>query len=295
MEHHIKQRYSSDNDLSNACRTEILRVCTEFIDSDLADKNFVQELTSGEDSRFWARVSEALLFDQLNSHQFNVCSKEVGPDFLVKDQDQKVWIEVICPEPKGIPDAWLDFKEGVVAFPGNDILLRWTAAIKEKAEKLVGKNDNLGYLKQGHVSEDDAYVIAINGCQLRNGLFPSFTGVSGFPFAVEAVFPIGAFQLQINSNNKQVVESGHQYRSSVLTNNHATVETNIFLNPQFQSVSALWAVDINGDGVIGNPEPTAIIHNPIAKNPIRQGLLPANCEYVATLNNYGELERIVRK
>jgi len=54
------------------------------------------------------------------------------------------------PGTRGVPAGWLTFNEGSTDFPHVDILLRWTAAIKEKAEKLIGSADGTinGYLQQ---------------------------------------------------------------------------------------------------------------------------------------------------
>ena len=88
----------------------------------------------------------------------------VGPDFLVMNGERKIWIEVVCPEPVQLPDKWLNFQPNtVVSFPHEEILLRWTSAIKVKAEQLIGnENRPRGYLASGIVAKEDAYVIAVN-------------------------------------------------------------------------------------------------------------------------------------
>jgi hypothetical protein len=156
--------------------------------------------------------------------------------------------------------------------------------IKEKAEKLIGNADGTitGYLQKGVVASNEAYVIAVNGCQLRNGPFSALSGISQFPFAAEAVFPIGPIQLKINRENGKVVDRGHQHRPYIINRNNAQVPAFTFLDPRFNPISAIWAVDFNGGSVIGNSEPMAVIHNPNALNPISMGFLPADSEYVAT-------------
>ena len=286
IEAHIIQRYPCSDPRSVAYRNELIRVCNEFVERGLADRKFVRELTSGQDTKFWACISEALLADRLRNKDFPKRSTVgEGPDFLVADGDLKVWIEVICPEARGIPAGWLSMEVGVVTdFPHVDILLRWTAAIKEKAEKLIGNADGTitGYLKKGVVASNEAYVIAVNGCQLRNGPFSTLFGISQFPFAAEAVFPFGPIQLRINRETLKVVERGHQHRPYIINRNEAQVPAYTFLDPRFNPISAIWAVDLNGGSAIGNTEPMAVIHNPNALNPIPIGFLPADSEYVAT-------------
>jgi hypothetical protein len=84
-------------------------------------------------------------------------------------------------------------------FPHEPLLLRWTAAIKEKAEKLLGNAAGAkGYLDKGIVATDDTYVIAVNGRLLRGPHFATINGISQFPFAVEAAFAVGPIAVVIN-------------------------------------------------------------------------------------------------
>jgi hypothetical protein len=251
-------------------REALSRACVAFVESGLADRKFQTELSSGSDTSFWSCVSEALVYQKLSGETFlprpNLGS---GPDFLVKAGDRRLWIEVICPEPSGIPSEWLAVKLGAVtSMPHQEILLRWTSAIKEKTEKLVGSRDGtkLGYLQLGYVKPDDIYVIAVNGCRFRHGPFSALVGISQFPYAAEAVFPIGPYQIRIDKATLKTVGRGHAQRFTINKPNGALVPSHAFLDPYFARVSAIWAVDFNGCSAIGNPEPSAVIHNPNAIN-----------------------------
>lgn len=291
IEEHINQRFPCDTPQCVAYRQSLIRVCNEFIDRGLADPTFIGELTSSQDSKFWSRLSEALLADRLRNKTFPPRTNPgEGPDFLVLDGTRKTWIEAICPEPRGVPEDWRNFQTGVTHFPHEAILLRWTAAVKEKAEKLIGSanGEAAGYLQTGIVAPEDPYIIAINGCQLRNGVFSALFGISQFPFAVEAVFPVGPYQLSIDRETSEVVDRGHQYRPYVTNRNGALVPAYTFLDDRFNNISAIWAVDLNGGSVIGSSEPMVVVHNPNAINPIPVGFLPADNEYVATPNGDGD-------
>ena len=269
-----------------AVREHIAKVCAEFVESGRADPKFVIELTSDSTQKFWACVSEALIALRLRDKQFgNRKTIGAGPDFLLMNGTQRVWVEVICPEPAGVPMEWLEPKSGeAISFPHQEILLRWTSAIKAKSERLLGSEDGrqIGYITSGVVGPEDAYVIAVNGCRLRSGPFPALFGISQFPFAAEAVFPVGPYQLQINTESLQVVDRGYQHRPYLLNKNQAQVPALAFLNPRFNPISAIWALDLNGGSAIGNSEPSAIIHNPNALNPVPFGFLPVDYEYAAT-------------
>lgn len=288
---HIEQRFPGNHPPMVAVREYLVNACKELTARGLADPTFTQELVSGSDQKFWARISEALIAQHLHDKTFGVRNtKGAGPDFLVMDGTKKVWIEVVCPEAIDVPTQWLDLKPGEAGdFPHEKILLRWMSAIKVKAEALLGNSDGtkVGYLKAGLVSSSDAYIIAVNGCQLRNGPFSALMGISQFPFAAEAVFPIGPYQVGIDTQTLELVERGYQYRPSVLNKNGASVPAHIFLDPHLSPISAIWAVDLNGGSAIGNSEPMVVIHNPNASNPLPLGFLPADDEYVALCEGDG--------
>lgn len=284
IETFLLQRYPGDG-RRRTVRDEITKACNAFVASGLADAKFTKELCSGSEQKFWSCVSEALLAARLCDLGLDPApSQGGGPDFLLTENGRKIWIEVICPEPTGVPSDWLTSELGkVVHFPHEQILLRWTSAIKEKAEKLIGSLDGSvkGYIEKGIVASGDAYVIAVNGRHLRNGPFPALFGISQFPFAVEAVFAIGPYQIRIDRDTLERIGAGHQHRPIILKPNGVPVPAYTFLDPLFQPISAIWAVDVDGTSVIGNPEPMAVIHNPNAVNRIPIGFLPAHDEFVA--------------
>lgn len=282
----IESKFPGDHPKRRAWREALVLACTEFETSGLADPQFATELTSGEEQKFWGRLSEALIAKQLQQKHFPPrISPGVGPDFLVMDGTQKVWIEVICPEPKQVPAEWLTPETNeVVTFPHEALLLRWTSAMKEKAAKLLGsaKCPN-GYIDSGIVSESDSYVIAVNGCRLRSGPFPTLMGISQFPFAAEAAFGFGAAQITIDRDTLETLGTGHQHRPFVKNRNGANVLAHTFLDPAFQAISAIWAVDLNGYGAFGGQEPMYVVHNPNATCPVSVGFLPSLHDYVARL------------
>lgn len=281
----LSQRFPGDQPQTVALRDKLARACEDFVSSGRSDPKFVAELTSGSDQKFWASISEALIAEQLRDKVFLPRAQVgAGPDFLLSDGTRKVWIEVVCPEPSRVSDDWLNPEPThCIDFPHVDILLRWTSAIKAKAERLLGnaKDGIVGYLNEGIVSADDAYVIAVNGCRMRSGRFSALLGISQFPFAAEAVFPIGPMQMQIDRETLKTVGTGHQHRPYVKNKNGAAVPADTFLDPAFAHISGIWAVDLNGASAWGGREPQVVVHNPNAVNPISRGFLPAESEYIA--------------
>ena len=283
----LAHRYAGDFHRLVAVREFLERACARHIELGLGDTDLVHKLCSGDEHRYWQQMSEILLGHELLEAPLALTPSHEGPDFLVARNDAKLWIEVICPRPQGIPAEWLERPSGkAISMPHEAMLLRWTAAIKEKAEKLLGNAGTgaPGYVAKQVVGETDTYVIAVNARLLRGPHFASVTGISQYPFAAEAVFAIGPYAVNISRETLEIVDSGHQHRPMIRKPSGAEVPAYTFLDPRFRPISAIWATDIDESWVIGNAKALAVIHNPQAKNPLPLGVLPAYEEFVATLN-----------
>jgi hypothetical protein len=299
VEAELTRRYLGDFPRLVTIRENLRRICRHHIELGLADATFSDGLCSGDDGQFWQRLSEVLLAHELLCAGLHVHPSPSGPDFRVVHEGRNIWIEVVCPEPIGLPSDWLDPPIGQVhSYPHEAMLLRWTAAIKEKAEKLVGSVDGakLGYLRKGFVGKGDAYVIAVNGRRLRGRHFSALTGISQFPFAVEAVFSVGPLAIKIDVQTGQSTPAEHTHRPLITKPKGAAVPAYTFLDPRFDAVSAIWACDIDETWVIGNPKHSAVVHNPMAINEIPVHLLPSESDYVATSDgpDFYLLEKRVR-
>ncbi len=279
-----------------ACRERGLALCRQHLANGLADDQAETRLCAPDDAPYWQQLSEILAADQLTKAGLSLSHAGAGPDFCIDDNGRRIWVEMICPEPTGIPQDWLHQQPGtgkIYSVPHEAMLLRWTAAIKEKAEKLIGSAKNPeGYLAKAMVGASDIYVIAINGRLLRDN-FPHLEGVSQFPFAVEATFCVGPYTINISRETLETVGSGHQHRPLIPKPNGSNVPADTFLDPRFAPISAIWALDIDENLLFDRPCPMAVVHNPGAINPLPQALLPAHCEYVATSESeHYRLERV---
>ncbi|TPI37395.1 hypothetical protein FJ414_13660 [Mesorhizobium sp. B3-1-6] len=267
-----------------AMRERLIAICQHYLDSGFGDGNAEQRLCSPDDFTYWQQLSEVLLAHQLTAAGIEFTHQAVGPDFCITHGGRRIWIEVIAPTPANVPAAWLEATEGVRDFPHEAILLRWTAAIKQKAEVLLGNPPRAnGYLSSGVVSQNDCYVIAINGRLLRGfgGSLHALIGVSQFPFAAEATFAIGPLQVRINRETLEASAPEHQQRYLIHKPVGQPVPADTFLDPRFAPISAIWAVDIDESVVVGRPATMVVVHNPSATNPLPVGFLPAQDEYVA--------------
>lgn len=294
----IERRYPHAGERIAALRESLVAACQRYMDAGLGDRDAERRLSSTDNWTYWQQLAEVLVAHQLELAGLCFFHPAEGPDFCVEHEGRRIWIEVITPTPANVPEAWLAPPGGAVRdFPHEAILLRWTAAVKEKAEKLLGNDRGLrGYLAAGVVAQDDAYVIAVNPRLLRgyDGAFDCIDGISQFPFAVEATFAVGPLQVRINRETLEASEPEHQRRMLIPKPRGEAVPADTFLDQRFAPISAIWAIDADEGTLLGKVPRSAVVHNPLATNPVPTGLLLAQDEYVAhTLDddNY-QLERI---
>jgi hypothetical protein len=147
--------------------------------------------------------------------------------------------------------------------PHDEVLLRWTAAFKEKWQKLQE------YQRKGIVGADDAYVIAISGVQLSS--IPMDHGISRLPLAVETVFPVGALAVILNMETRRIEGSRISERFMIRNANNAAVPTTPFVDPTYAGVSAVFGCSL--DRCADAALPAYVAHNPLARMRIPPGVL----------------------
>lgn len=249
-----------------------------------ADSHFVEQLCSGDDSRFHQRFWEMSLAEHLEQCGFSISSDDEGPDLRAVEDERVFWLEAVVPDvgsgQNRLPEDYLRPTMGkVVTVPHEAILLRWTAAIKEKFRKYGG------YREKGIVSAGEPYIIAVNSFLLGS---QGFHGVSQYPHAVEAVFPVGPLQITIDRETLKQTGQGHQYRPFVLNANRRDVPTNVFLNPEYATISAVLGTHDSPDRIrIGRHKPFVVVHNPLARSQIGRCTLCVDTEYHATVEEDG--------
>lgn len=298
VEDFLADKFRNNTKLIN-CLVDLYRRYEEW---DLKDTKFDKDFTDGRDDHFYAYLWEMLLASHLKDIGLEIGSADEGPDYRVSLTDQTIWVEAICPSPSGLPNDWLRMPESgeVWTFPHEEMVLRWTAALKEKKEKLIGRPEldritdeevvKPGYVAKGIVGQDEPYVIAVCSCRLGRSEFDTYVGISQLPFAVEAVFPVGPIEVAINRETMETIDIRHSHRVRIGKPSGAEVRTDSFLNPDYAGVSALLGSSAGLNAVCGNEAPIVVVHNPLAKNPLPVGIFGADQEYVATdMGDYYEL------
>jgi hypothetical protein len=252
----------------------------EYEASGLAPPNMRQEVEAGERG-LRAHTWEAMLYRYFSVLGFEFRRDKVrkagqqGPDFGLLHDGTTIWVEAIVPAPEGIPPEYLEPpKKGefvVKTMPHKEMLLRWTAALKEKRDRLAH------YIERGIVAATDPAVIAINGCRLCDFAIDDH-GISQMPFAVEATFPVGPIAVPISRDGRIDGEARRIPRYSIQKANGAEVPTDSFLNPAYANVSAVIGT-VKWDML--KPLPLTLVHNSLARVPLARELFRAKKEYVA--------------
>jgi hypothetical protein len=200
---------------------------------------------------------------------------QLGPDFGVLHEGKTIWIEAVTPAPEGIPPDYLTPpKKGEVksvSIPYEQMLLRWTSALKYKRDRLQR------YLKRGIIAETDYTIVAVNACRLSDFAWNDL-GISQMPFAVEATFPVGPIAVPITVDGEITGEAIRTTRRSIQKPNGSHVPTDNFLDPRYGNISAI--MGCNQKDMLRDLSLT-VVHNPLASVPLPRGMLGASKEFFA--------------
>ncbi len=153
----------------------------------------------------------------------------------------------------------------------KEILLRWTAAFKEKFEKQTK------YLKNGIIKQNDAYIIAISGAQLRNlENAGTMYDVSSYPVLIQILFAVGVQQITLDRETGAICNSETLSRSNITNSNGANISTMPFMSDECNGISAVLGFSNNYSQT--SSLPACIVHNPFAHSPIPRDILGQNIQ-----------------
>lgn len=148
--------------------------------------------------------------------------------------------------------------------------------------KLLGARDGKkkGYLADGVVKENERYVIAVNDAMLVR--WPDqITGISQFPFPVEALMAVGPYQMKFDPNNlEKMVSAGHQQRVAIPKPNGASVPATAFFNQKSAPISAVMGITLREEVVLGRSHRNVLVYNPLATNPMPPKLITSQEHWV---------------
>ncbi len=198
-----------------------------------------------------------------------------GPDIQLLNHGRTIWIEATTRTSGTEKDAVPPLEEGKVQdVPKNQIILRLTAAIKDKFEQYkIWREENI-------IGTKDCFVIAVNGGNIRS-IFPD----RPIPYIVSSVFPFGDLVVTMDKDSMKLVDYSYEYRDSITKRSGAPVQTNAFENKEHSGISAVlysWFNAVNRPTQIGAE--IECVHNPLAENSLPQSVFRFGREWRAKNN-----------
>ena len=186
-----------------------------------ADLNFRQEFAKHPHQRFW----EMLLCCRLLAWGKNVIPKKYrpqqGPDILVRDAEQQIWIEAVTPtvgQPgklDTVPGLRVD--DDAHAVPDSQLLLRIAQVLEEKRKKFSS------YLDNSIVDPNDLCIIAVNGGDQG--------GFGGF----DSVFEPAVYQNRIKTSGDEFWR--WDTPCLVQKSNNALVQASVFVTAGYKGIA----------------------------------------------------------
>jgi len=218
----------------------------------LADPHFRSDARNHFLERFW----EMYLACSLLSRGFDLLrAGSEGPEFFFLNKGRRVWVEAVAPGPGLGPDRVLETRAGErYTVPADKIILRFTGAFRAKQRKLASD------IQKGIVAPDDQVLLAINSRGIPHAPYGA-----ELPYIVKALFPIGAYALNIDTRTREITDRVHQYRPEVQKTNLSPVATTALLEAESAPFSAVLhsAVDCdNRPRLLGAD--FLVLHNPSA-------------------------------
>lgn len=234
-----------------------------------ADKHFLSESRKNFKQRIW----EMYLTCSLIAKGFSITSADKGPDILISKEGVVIWIEAVAPKAGTGNDAVTELQPQTIRdVPDDQIKLRYRSAIEEKYNIKYKK-----YLLDKIVKPNDCYIIAINGSAI-----PSARREIEIPRIIRSVLPFGNETLRINVEESEVLDRYYQYQDQVSKVSGSSVSTDIFLNHQYDGISAVLYSCVGVDS-LNSPQELGddfvLLHNPLAKNKLERGLIKLGREY----------------
>jgi hypothetical protein len=199
-----------------------------------ADEHFLAQLAHHFHARYWEMYLAVTIMDC----GYVITAPKPGPDIGITVNGRRVWFEAVTAgpgadgNPDQVPDLQLDDAGWV---PNAAMILRYTQAIREKV--LVQYTQ---WRAAGHVSSEDCFIVALNPRMMDFEMMDAIP-----PRILQAAYPIGMTQVVVNPQTLKLRDGGVQYRASIQRANGREINTGIFLDPQYASLSALLCSRVN--------------------------------------------------
>lgn len=232
------------------------------------DEHFHDDFHKNLVQRYWELLVGSWLVDNFPG---KVLSQSQGPDYVVCGPTGKTYIECIAPRNGvGLPNIREPRRGGWINRDAP--VLRFTGAVKEKAEKIQD------YIAKGYVSKGDPIIVAVNLSEIPD---IDIQENSGIPMLLRGLMGIGDYVMKI-----PVFDQGQQflpeeariprvepsYVDKQNTANGGVVDLEKFLKADYEHISA---VVTSYDRYVDMPRDCQrffMLHNPNAIHQLPKGM-----------------------
>jgi hypothetical protein len=220
---------------------------------------------------YWPRIWELNLGIAFLGRKLKLITKNAakGPDFLIDENGQHIYIEAICPT-KGRdkqPDTIEELSSEVYKTIDLDkIEIRIQSAISEKFNKYFKKKDSFPG------KENDPYVIAISASRLPNANF-NFCG-DKYMNLIRAVVPVGKSASNYDIRRNIIFNRHWELKVANTKMSGSQVPKDYFINDKYSRISGIlycacdYPVSTENIGL----DTIYLMKNPFAKNKIEGNL-----------------------
>ncbi len=214
-----------------------------------ADNHFLSQIKRNFYNRYW----EMYLTVTILEWGYTIESNSEGPDVLIKNKMNKIWIEAVTSGNGDTKDSVPKVKMNITqVIPEEQMILRLRNSIEEKS-KVYKK-----YIKDLIIEDKEPFVIALNGAKLN------FMTDDDIPYILKALLPIGNYYSNFKNETLSI-----GFRDKIVKKNGAEISTNIFFDDKYKHISAILYSNVNAydfDKDLGSD--FILIHNPKAINPL---------------------------
>lgn len=262
--------YENVRDERNERCAQIKEHCEDLWNDyrEYADSHFVSEFSR----QFHQRWFEMYLAVSLLRRDFEIISKDEGPDILLDMGDHRIWIEAVCATggETGLPDSVPKMPLGkVVSVPVREYVLRIRNSLQEKARKFQK------YIDDNVVGERDALAVAINIYGI-DGIMPDVDHVM-----MRALYGVGDMVVEFDKYTRKATDVGHESVTEIVKKSGASVGTMPFVDcsmPHVSSALIFWSSAANHPTRLGDD--CMLYPNLTCRIPWREGAIPMGHEWV---------------
>jgi hypothetical protein len=198
-----------------------------------ASPNFQYQILA-DDDKFYSLTWELMLGAKFleNGYRLKPSINDKRPDLCLMLEGRRIWIECCLPtggdpsKPNSVTEIPCD-GEAHEVYPDKSVL-RCTQVLSEK------KQQHLKWIEKGVCDENEPFLIAINGRNLKLQIYNS-----SLPQILRALYGTGDMYVVFDSKDAEYRESGYHFNPRIDKSETASIPTTFFLEKENSHISGV--------------------------------------------------------